>query len=879
MNVFGNPTDRISITSQHIVENGLVQPVVLAFSPNSFHGASTSPQALAVELSLTGTIGTAAARGLNQLNSTNVYFTGVPGAGPGVAHPSGLEVVVVGATENSATLVFTHPSGVIPAIPDGFAVVLGNVRVNNANVQLGARRAGVSGVAGQLLAPTYLAPAGGNVSIHGGAVRDFAEDATLFLDTIQIRENRIHNFTTDRPTNNAANNAPMAANHVMVRLEAPAYYRWANTTATQPTASFRLAGDSLTVSGFWTGYERIAGNDFHVMYFIVDATPLTDGRARILETIELNGLALRPLREAPMGNVAIRVALVNRRLPQNPGAIYQQADLVTIRRGATGDGAAGRFFPLATLTVGRRVESSMSFVLQNNIPTVRTGTLFNSPGNDLRGVQTAQVELRENSPGAWGIVSGDRRVEFTFDQPGVTVIGATIRFGYNADRNNIFGERHNRDFLANSGTILWPTVSAGSGDTRSEITITQNGVEVFLSGHDMNENLVLRATFFLSIEPGFEAANPGEDIYVTVGGRGLGTLPLDNRTLAVATPRDPAAVSVSNVTVIPTNPLGAVFNQPVSNIEIDVLEPHNLNVGDTFSVRIAGSGASAHLGLAFDVANISSDLPGLTFGQPVFATETGIMGGTTMTFAVTRRPLTNQGAATITLSGILVTGQVHPETEYSVILAGTAVAGNLATDTTRVNNPRDIGRFNYARQFYRTHILTYGGGIVADTTPPVTTQPPANNRTPIHLFEGMAPIAGVSPVFTLYGEGAYVVSMVALRPFGHLINGTATVNGKANGVYWGPAGTNGYYAAQISGYDANGQLVNVIVWAGSPYARIVRDGVQQDVNIANFVGGLSGSSVTPVFINDRIYLPVRFFGNVFGYDVTFANGITSLIPR
>ena len=896
MNVFGNDPVRATITSTHHVDGtGYVgaqhgQTVVLAFPAGSFHGASTSPQAIAIELNLTGTVGVvgtaanAQARGLNQLTTANVNFVGTP--------PAGVTITVLGATPTSATLVLTSATGNFPATPGGFAISLGDVRINNANVQLGVRVAGVAGVQGQLMAPTYLAPAGGNITIHAGSVRDFAEDSVLFLDTIEIRENRIHNFTVDRLPNA---NSTVGINEIMIRLEAPAYYRWANTAASELDVTFRLSGATLPITSFYApAYERIAGNDFNVMYFVVDTSSLAAPGPRILETIEIDGLALRPLREAPMGNVAIRVALVNRRLPQNPGAIYQQADLVTIRRAATGTGANARFFPLATITVGRRVDSTMSFVLQNAIPTVRTGTLFNAPAYPVRGVQTAQVELRENAPDAWGTSGGRRHVEFTFDQPGVTVIGATIRFGYNADRNNIFGDRHNRGLMLGTaayggtpGLVQWPTLTAGSGLAASEISITPNGVDVFLSDHRVEgQNLVLRATFFLSIEPGFEASNPGEDIYVTVGGRGLGALPLDNRTLAVARPADPVAVSVNNVTQIPTNPLGAVFNQPVGDIEIDVFAPQNLEVGQTFTVQIAGSGASAHLGLAFDIANISSDLPGLTFGQPVFSTPHGIHAGTTMTFAVTRRPLTNQGAATITISGVRVTGQLHPETEYNVILSGTAVAGNLATAATRSenanpSNPRDIGRFDATRQFYRAHILTYGGGIVADTTPPVTTQPPANNRTPIHLFEGMAPIAGVSPVFTLYGEGAYVVSMVALRPFGHLINGTATVNGKANGIYWGPvsAGSSDY-AAQISGYDANGQLVTVIVWAGSEYARIVREGqAPQDVNIAAFVGGLSGSSVTPVFINDRIYLPVRFFGNVFGYDVTFANGITSLIPR
>ena len=868
MNVFGNDpaVGRVNITSTHIVDNGLVQDVVIAFPPASFIGASTSPQAIALELNLTGTIGTAANRGLINLTSAD-FVDPVPG----------VTLTLMGVTYTTATLALTTATGTFPNT-DGFAIRLSGVRVNNANVQLGVRRGGVTGAQGQLMPPTYLAPAGGDITIHGGTVRDFAEDSTLFLDTIQIREVRLGNFTARPAVPRATHTPPISwstgAEEVLVRLEAPAYYRWVNE---EPDVSFRLTGVALPILSHSVVTERIAGNDFEVKYLRLDTSNLTTAPVRVLETIEIDGLALRPTRDAQMGDVAIRVALVSDTITGTHSR-YQQANLFAVRNPDANNAAQGRFFPLATITVGRRVDSTMSFIRQNAIPTVRTGTLVHSPGNELRGVQTAAVELRENSPDAWGIISGDRRAEFTFDQPGVTVIGATVRFGYNTDRNNYFGDFHVRDIMTGNANeeVLWVTqqrTGANSADTgRAEVSITPNGVEVFLSGHrNSQENLVLRVTFFLSIEPGFEASNPGEDIYVTVGGRGLGSLPYNERRLAVATPADPVAVSVSEVTQIPTNPLGAVFNHPVGDIEIDVFQPHNLNVGDTFSVRIAGSGASAHLGLAFDVASIQSSLPGLAFGQPVYSTPQGIQAGTILTFTVTRRPLTNQGEATITLSGIRVTGQVHPETEYNVILSGTAVAGNLGTAATRAGtgsnlyNPRDIGRFDYTRQFYRTHILTYGGGIVTDPGPgqPGTTLPgtqlPARPGS-ISLWQGMPTVTDseghekANPF--MFHSG---VSMMGIRAFAHLAGLDAPVWDGANNQ------------ATLSGVCVTtGDNIQLLVGLGSFYAQITRNGVQQPlVDIASASNYLSGprGTVRPLEIEGRIFLPVRFVAEAFGFVV------------
>jgi len=77
----------------------------------------------------------------------------------------------------------------------------------------------------------------------------------------------------------------------------------------------------------------------------------------------------------------------------------------------------------------------------------------------------------------------------------------------------------------------------------------------------------------------------------------------------------------------------------------------------------------------------------------------------------------------------------------------------------------------------------------------------------------------------------------------------------------------------FSGFDANGNLVEVVLTTGSSNAVI--NG--QTVDIANFAGS-SGpiGSIQTVNRNDRTFVPLRFLANAFLLDITFQDGTVFL---
>jgi len=133
-------------------------------------------------------------------------------------------------------------------------------------------------------------------------------------------------------------------------------------------------------------------------------------------------------------------------------------------------------------------------------------------------------------------------------------------------------------------------------------------------------------------------------------------------------------------------------------------------------------------------------------------------------------------------------------------------------------------------------------------------------RGELRLWEGMGPIGGADTPFIWYSvpNTRNRVGLISLRAFAYFI-------GDSNPVWDGDI-----RMATTSGFDAYGNWVTVEVVQGSAVANIVVNDVVWQVDIATATDFLSGpaGTVVPVFINNRIYLPLRFVAEVFGFTVT-----------
>jgi len=386
----------------------------------------------------------------------------------------------------------------------------------------------------------------------------------------------------------------------------------------------------------------------------------------------------------------------------------------------------------------------------------------------------------------------------------------------------------------------------------------------------------VQVTFWLSIEAGFEARNPGEDIYVTIGGAGAHNIAEADRVIAVATPFDPVSVRmVDGTTQLRTDLVGdTVANERISDIEITIYEPHLLLPGSRLNVFIAGIEANRNLGLhMYADRAVTVDGNGLLFGGPTFSVnQGGVTAGNIMSFPITRIPSereNNGGPVTVTITNVRVTGTVVPGVEYFAVAAGTAVSANWDAATP------GIGVFT-DHPYFASAISNVRAPQENVPQPPTTNQPPV--RTTHHLWAGMPALGGVTTPFMWEIVGPNRVAMVSLRSFGHLLNGETVVGGNVAGVSWNP----GLAQAQLTAQDNNGEYVTIAVWTGEPQAAISRAGQpQQNVDIATAVGGQSGpaGSVVPVFVNDRIYLPLRFFADAFGFDIAVENDVVTITPR
>jgi len=560
------------------------------------------------------------------------------------------------------------------------------------------------------------------------------------------------------------------------------------------------------------------------------------------------------------------------------------------------------------LLVGVRAESALEITTYYNesedeLPVLisgigsptRTWPASNQTGYDNNtGYQhrTARVQIRELVPGSLNTAL-DSFVDFNFG-PGVQLLHASWRLynggeiaGVNIGHWRAIADAH----AVVTGDEEHPPI-LGLGVP----VINSNSLRLFVPRDArLTANRTLEVYFFLSVEAGYGARHNGAPISVNVSGPSVVGLPGGSAVVDVAEVMDPISVRLLGAPV-PAY-IGQVMNllEPtaIPNIVIEEALPGMLRRGSQFTVSldaipIAVLGNHALLGTQATVDTQS--------GLELRVVEIG--GGTAIENAAVRFEVIRESVgtpATITLTNNHIMGTILPGIQYVVAINGGSVLppNNIGQDANAIaqNTARGAsGLGNFSRIPYYVEVVEFREftypGLPPGIGDPSITGPGDPSVTPgrpdpgvLRLYPGMARIFSPSqgawveqPVITHGG-----VTRIALRVFGDHI-GADVMTMTAERV------------VVISGHAINGERMTVHLPVSSNLATIIyndRGVTLENVDIANWVnqnsptGASSGpfGSVQTVLYNNLTYLPARFLGYVFGFDVEWANQVTTMTPR
>jgi len=515
-----------------------------------------------------------------------------------------------------------------------------------------------------------------------------------------------------------------------------------------------------------------------------------------------------------------------------------------------------------------------------NVPWNRDNSGF----AHFTGVATASLIIEEDVPGAFSVGFGTPiHFEFLDDNgnphPGIRVLGVQARAG------NTYINRYRGDFRGfHVGTTGWANnyerqnwmtfagwmhaldnrlpVVPGVGrvsDTQTTIYLPSQTIS------DVRGPGALEIRFFLSLEAGFEWKY-GSDVNVTMSGAGISNLPEAQRVQTIGRAVDPIQANVTDVNFpIVEVETGRLYNligrQPINNVVFDVINNDAFRVGDELWVYVT----SDVLARSFDL-NLSS-IPTLTVEGSALRFDTGRLvnpqvgrtGREAIAFTVIRAANANEEPV-VTISGLQVEGQAFPGVEYQLVLSGPSIAMNdqevfhgRHQDTAYGTQLRHMNRGVFTSLPYHGTIVVTEQGDAG----PGVGGPQAPGRE-FFLTEGV-PFGGVEEPLYWYIVGRNRVGMVSLRAFAYLVGGDDAV------AEWDSATRVG----SISSIDRNGEQVAISVTEGNPRANIRTAAGDQNVDMADYVRGLSGptGSVYPINRGGRLYLPLRFVAELFGYRV------------
>jgi hypothetical protein len=252
--------------------------------------------------------------------------------------------------------------------------------------------------------------------------------------------------------------------------------------------------------------------------------------------------------------------------------------------------------------------------------------------------------------------------------------------------------------------------------------------------------------------------------------------------------------------------------------------------------------------------------------------------------------------ATITFTNNFVEGMFPSGVDVQLVVGGTRLSRN-GVDATRATIPRSMVELEnnapaelpspaFDGMPYATPVLEVRTAV-DEVEPPEGWGPvdPVDPVDPPRVFTPLVLQAGMNRVFS-QSQNAWVeypvttqggVKRVALRVFGDHIGADIMIMTADRVVI-------------ISGLAVNGERMTVHLPVSSNLATIIyndRGVTLENIDIANWVnqnsptGASSGpfGSVQTILYRNLTYLPARFLAYVFGFDVDWAAGVTTITPR
>ena len=693
-----------------------------------------------------------------------------------------------------------------------------------------------------------LQPGTDTVSIAYGDPVVFVD--LLPLRNITIREDRAGAFGTSPST-------------FWVRIEAPLNYRWhqpavalANHTGATWGTSNVVINSIISVPG-----EQIGHLTRNALYVEVTVT----GASAFARSFDLSGLELRPeFGNERRGEVSVHVSTL-------PGVPSQVLPLPFPAPNANRHPSAwmpdGGLFQQRSIVVGNRVATALEAeALGDDLPAIRTGMLnqflvqsagfdnavpaehvefiFNEAG--IQGLRTAVVEVKELAPGVWSNAFGDR-LEFTFEQEGVALVGAIARAGRTADHfDNSDAFQWTGGFLRDAvpATATTPGLPAINLIDLDDIIINPNGVAVqvpsLTDANRFTATRVLQIQFWVSVQGGFAVDN--DEVVVTIGGPGATLLPAAQREVVVGIPHDPASLQVVDgaIELSADNVVGSVAQRSLNEIELTIYEPHLLPTNAVINFGIEGRGVNRGLGLHLDASRTAVvGGEGLVLGPVTRAnTGDGVQSGNWLQVQILRTPDVdmNDGPITITLTDVVVTGTLVAGVQYYAFAQGTAIVDNLGVG---------VGRFGDTPYFAEIVSNVRSEGGAREVIISIHDRLPGVDQEPIAFR-------------SITGQN---VGLVSARAFAILLGATV------EDIEWN-AETN---TATLRANHVDGRPVVVSYQDGGTNVNVTIGGVPQaETDLARWAGPLTG--VTPgnlpvVNINGNTFLPFRAMANIFGYNV------------
>ena len=471
--------------------------------------------------------------------------------------------------------------------------------------------------------------------------------------------------------------------------------------------------------------------------------------------------------------------------------------------------------------------------------------------------QTASFVLTETVPGVLPF-TGLRDIVFEFDE-GIQVLGVYLE----TNDDDAFIDAHDDQ----DGT--WWFAGRGVRQGFMDAVIHPHSVTINPEiGRDLRRQDIAEITghFYISIMPGFEQV-VGDTVVVTARGPGFE----DGLTAELALVEDPIRVRVEPVLTIDDDgeaAWGRIRHESIGDIIIEEMWPGALRHGSTLWLGVEGgvSLGANHADLVSLGANAATVVNEVESNMLISNPIRDPRG----TFIEIRRESRDE-PATLRFSGVEISGALVADTNYGIIVAGSAVADNFGVAGFDWEGPL-FGGGGFTRQghglFYQEPYLTnafrFEGADVFDPgviTAPPSFQPPVatgprtihqaqpfsfvnpRNGQPENLFPPFTMVN--SPIFAQTGNADAFLAAILVE---YLLGWSGSFDAAASsGTFNLPDGrvvvfTNGSSTA----------LVN-----GVPTPILNGDGVEV------------AARINPA--TDRFEVPIRFFRTL-GVNVTFIGG-------